>query len=59
MHKQKIQHMKFKITPKWLIGRSHHFLLNKFFDQITPSMRKVDYGEKNMEGKKGEKIKMV
>ena len=27
-------------------GHSNHLLLNKFFDPRTPSMRKVDDGEK-------------
>ena len=29
-----------------VLGRSHQLLLNKFFDLITPSMRKVDNGDK-------------
>ena len=44
-------------APKWLTGPGNVatpgfvgapiiFLLNKFFDQSTPSMRKVDNGEK-------------
>ena len=39
------------VYPK-VIGRSRHLLLNKFFDQSTPSMRKGHDGEWN--GKKME-----
>ena len=34
------------VYPK-VFGRSHHLLLNKFFDQSIPSMRNVDDGEEN------------
>ena len=30
----------------WVFGRSRQLSLNKFFDPSTPSMRKVDDGEK-------------
>ena len=30
----------------WVFGRSRQLSLNKFFDRSTPSMRKVDDGEK-------------
>ena len=33
-------------------GRSEQFLLNKFFDSSTPSMRKVDDGEEKKRKKK-------
>ena len=37
--------------PKWYCfygyGRSHHLLINKFFDLSAPSRRKVDDGEEN------------
>ena len=29
-----------------VFGSSHQFLLNRFFDPSTPTMRKVDDGEK-------------
>ena len=49
-------------NPKWppggpkmadgVFGRSKQLLLNKFFDPSTPSMRKVDDGEKKRKKKK-------
>ena len=44
------------IYPK-VFGRSKQLLLNKFFDPSTPSMRKVDDGEKKKEKKKKKKKK--
>ena len=44
------------VSP-WVFGRSKQLLLNKFFDPITPSMRKVDDGEKKKEQKKKKKEK--
>ena len=38
-----------------LLGRSRHLSLNKFLDPSTPSMRKVDDGEKKEEEKKKKK----
>ena len=32
-----------------VFGRSHQLLLNKLFDTSTPSMKKVDDGEKKKE----------
>ena len=40
-------------------GRSRQLLLNKFFDPSTPSMRKVDDGEKKKRKKKKEKKKIT
>ena len=39
------------VYPK-VIGRSRHLLLNKFFDLISLSMRKVDKGKKKKKEKK-------
>ena len=36
-----------------IFGQSKQLLLNKFFDPSTPSMRKVDDGEKNRGKKNG------
>ena len=36
----------------YVFGRSKQLSLNKFFDPSTPSMRKVDDGEKNKKKKK-------
>ena len=41
--------------PKFF-GRSRHLLLNKFFDLISLSMRKVDKGKKEKKRKEKEKI---
>ena len=41
-----------------VLGRSRQLSLNKFFDPSTPSMRKVDDGEKRKEKKK-EKEKIM
>ena len=35
----------------WVLGRSRQLSLNKFFDLSTPSMRKVDNGEKRKKEK--------
>ena len=39
----------------WVFGRSKQLLLNKFFDTSTPSMRKVNDGEKKRKVKKEKK----
>ena len=36
----------------WVLGRSRQLSLNKFFDPSTPSMRKVDDGEKRKKKKR-------
>ena len=38
----------------WVFGRSKQLSLNKFFDPITPSMRKVDDREEKRKEKKRE-----
>ena len=38
-------------VQKQVIGRSDQLTLNKFFDPSTPSMRKVDNGEKKKKRK--------
>ena len=35
----------------WVFGHSKQLSLNKFFDPTTPSMRKVDNGEKKKKKK--------
>ena len=45
-----------KVVYPQVFGRSRHLLLNKFFDPSTPSMRKVDDGEKKRKEKKMVKI---
>ena len=42
------------VYPK-VLGHSKQLSLNKFFDLSTPSMRKVDDGEKKNERKKKKK----
>ena len=45
-------------APKWPTGSGHskQLSLSKFFDPSTPSMRKVDDGEKEEEEKTNERI---
>ena len=40
----------------WILGRSRQHSLNKILDPSTPSMRKVDDGEKKRKKKKRKKI---
>ena len=40
----------------YVFGCSRQLFLNKFFDPSTPSMRKVDDGEKEEEEKTNERI---
>ena len=39
----------------WIVGHFRQLSLNKFFDPSTPSMRKIDDGEKKKNGKKNGK----
>ena len=44
-----------KVVYPMVFGRSRHLLLNKFFDLISLSMRKVDKGKKKKKEKKKRK----
>ena len=56
----KIQNGRLRAS-KWLMGSGqffglyHQLLLYKFFDSSTPSMKKVDNGEKEKKNKRKEK----
>ena len=43
----------------YIFGHSKQLSINKFFDQSTPSMRKVDDGEKKEKKEKREKKRKI
>ena len=48
-----------KVVYPWVFGRSRQLSLNKFFDPSTPSMRKVDNGEKKRKKRKKKRMAKI